>query len=810
MYSRKILQNKCFISDNKNKAFSQSYKEITISRNRSATIGFLKNIAGKKFFYKNQEIQDNSIIEEDDYNFEVYNYPIVKDENFLIVDNNNEKFNTIPVPNLYHSVNKNSLKLNSHRDTNNNNNNNSNNNSRIYCTNSTEVNYNYNLTIKTEKNNDENGDNIISNINIFKMIHKERKNVKFINNVWFRDDKIEKSITEFQCNKNFFSNKYSKKNRKKLSLKTYNGIIRKHDKKPSGHFTGPYLRKNKISQINHIKNVNINKIISNRKPKYTINLKDDEVNSRNMTKIHTLKKNLFSQIDTNYEKRINTTNEEDKLNIFRNSLYDLKKNHFMEECDNGCVCQKENNYIFNLKFFNIYNNNENDNNKDNSKSRSKSKTRSMYVSKDNTFDEKNSNITKISQKNSPKLEKKKSKKNIFKRRVIFEEEYIIDSNGNQRFLCVKRINDDDEKKHYKQIGRNNYFNTEANVDKKNYVTNNFLTSLKSKKSHKKIDLNIKVNNNRKKILEGTLLQQKIKEKKIESKTVLNSPQISYENIFSKNHSLKSQIKLLDNKRYKKIPYYPKNKKNSKVNNFNTSKEKSNILNSRSSIIKFIENNQYQKRNNYSLKNLISINKVITQNNKDINEKSKFGRIIKERPILSRKQILNNYKVLNTQTINNSRNYNSLKLNNTNINSNKNEHIDLNYTVFDKINEKKEIYNNAYNFDNNNNIYFNSRNKLIKKLERNNYKFHEIKSVSKERLITDNKLNLKKSLNHFYFESNNQYKRFANCISMDNIKLLRNDNIKFKFHTNERLKKSSKKINTKNMSVSNKKNIHVHL
>ena len=65
----------------------------------------------------------------------------------------------------------------------------------------------------------------------------------------------------------------------------------------------------------------------------------------------------------------------------------------------------------------------------------------------NTFDEKNSNITKISQKNSPKLEKKKSKKNIFKRRVIFEEEYIIDSNGNQRFLCVKRINDDDEKKH---------------------------------------------------------------------------------------------------------------------------------------------------------------------------------------------------------------------------------------------------------------------------------------------------------------------------------------------------------------------------
>ena len=144
----------------------------------------------------------------------------------------------------------------------------------------------------------------------------------------------------------------------------------------SQQFNGPYLKKNKISQINPIKNTIKNVI--NKEFKYISNLKVNENYSQNISKIKALTNNLFnrySQIDTNVcDQQLNFSkekNDKDKNNNKDNnnknkkikimtSLNDLKKNNFMLK-NNGCTFQNENSYIFNLKFYNIYDNKQNNN-----------------------------------------------------------------------------------------------------------------------------------------------------------------------------------------------------------------------------------------------------------------------------------------------------------------------------------------------------------------------------------------------------------------------------------------------------------------
>lgn len=165
----------------------------------------------------------------------------------------------------------------------------------------------------------------------------------------------------------------------------------------------------------------MNKIMSNNKPRNTNNIKDDQMNSRNDSKISEVRKNLFPPMEINNHKKLNTIDLEDNFN--NNKKREAMKKNIMEQC-NGCIYQKENNYIFNLRFYNIYNNNdnENSNSKSNIKNTCKTKTRSIYSSKENINDEKKNNNTINTNKiMSPNKEKKKSKKIYLKEELYLKK-----------------------------------------------------------------------------------------------------------------------------------------------------------------------------------------------------------------------------------------------------------------------------------------------------------------------------------------------------------------------------------------------------
>ena len=732
------------------------------------------------YFLKDKEVQENSINEEDDYNLEIYNNSISKDQNFLKELNDDDKYKTIQVYNYFQKTNNNILNLNNRKKFLNNTN-------QKFCSTSIEFNNNLNLRTLEEsyKNTDTNINFLMNNLNIFKMVHKERKNRKLLNQILSKD-KSPKYMIELKNSKYFITNKYSKKYTKKYKQNIDNGIVKEHIKVISQQFNGPYLKKNKISQINPIKNTIKNVI--NKEFKYISNLKVNENYSQNISKIKALTNNLFnrySQIDTNVcDQQLNFSkekNDKDKNNNKDNnnknkkikimtSLNDLKKNNFMLK-NNGCTFQNENSYIFNLKFYNIYDNKQNNN------IQLKSKSNSM-INEYSNFDE-NYNIK--NENNGKKKKEKLPKNKIIKKRIIFEEEYIIDSNGNQKFLCVKRVGEDNLKSE-----KSNNNSKEILANKRSFTSNNLLISSKnkSKKEQIKSEFSTKyINNN----------INNPKKRKLEAKTVFYSPQISYENIFSPSNNLTKPLS--------KISEIKNTKTKGWSNNTNI-KDKKDYHNSKSCIFKFDENVKFHQIDNYINKNnnKNKIIKTLYQNDKRENEEknkiiNKCNKI-KEKPI-SKRQLKKTFENEKTITFNNSRNYNGNNFININdLNNNKEKYI-TNNTIRDKIIKKDNIYNTTI-FENNK-IYLPMHN-LLNISDRNNFKYHEIKSISKDK-TSDNRLlsfSNRSQNNHFYFESKNKLQKIVPCTSMDNIKPDKKLNSKYDyshiFHKNNQRINISKQNN----------------
>ena len=372
----------------------------------------------------------------------------------------------------------------------------------------------------------------------------------------------------------------------------------------------------------------------------------------------------------------------------------------------------------------------------------------------------------------------------------FEEKYVFDSSGNQKFLCVKQYENNND-----IIIKNNDNINSLMVANKNIALNK--KNVKSSNLKEIVIKNINMNYPNKMLKKSRSKNNNVM--KTMERFVFYSPQISYKNIFSPNskHCL--------SKLYKKMSGKIKNGNqqytsliNQKDNNIKINLN-SNLKNSKSCIFKYWQNKP-SLLNNKNIKNNYNTNNSNSYNFKFLNS---FNKVINSENNLDETNISNNKVDIginggDIHTINNnSRNYNSqivtktesakknlYDFNSLNIN---NALIDENNNIYNNLRNRYELLNLSSN--ENNKIYFPFQNYANVKVDysnKNNYKYHEINS-SKEK--TNKKIN---STNYKGSKFVNDKQKILNSTSMDNINKKFNNlyKIKLKDGTND---KNGKKI-----------------
>jgi len=206
----------------------------------------------KNFFLKDKEIQENSITEEDDYSIGIYNKPISKEAflNELNNNNNNDNnFKKIPIFNYFMGTNKRRSKIYNQKNIYT-----KNYFKNYYSENSENISTNLNHTFEERGKKDYSMNLLMNNINMFKKIHEQRwdNNISYNKsqkNLIMNLSKNDISNSNININREMFqiSNKFSRKSKKVKQKKEK--IIPIHLRRASKPFNGPYLRKNKISQI---------------------------------------------------------------------------------------------------------------------------------------------------------------------------------------------------------------------------------------------------------------------------------------------------------------------------------------------------------------------------------------------------------------------------------------------------------------------------------------------------------------------------------------------------------------------------------
>ena len=336
----------------------------------------------------------------------------------------------------------------------------------------------------------------------------------------------------------------------------------------------------------------------------------------------------------------------------------------------------------------------------------------------------------------------KSKKNdcgsnkIIKKRVILEEEYIVNSEGDKRLLSVRRLdNENNDTNNYKYI--QNFFNKENTINnensmKKNYKLNNtffsslFKENLGRMKYNKRLDgVNSLDDDN------GiTYIYTNSKKTKRNNKKIKNN--IKPTPSLRKNKNINKSITKILKKQENKIPIKTdlklKQSKNKKINTKSSNKEqkiKKKLFFNRIYMNKFNKTNNNSKINfypNYAISN--RVNNYIEDKDKSNQEKSvQFYNKID----FSKKQPLMIYH-----------------------NEEKNQNFYIN--------------NNSQNCPNMVNIVFlnNEKNKSIKDTERpkavcglKRNKFKEIKAIS---IDTNNNSFIRSTRNHY----NKQINKVSSC------------------------------------------------
>ena len=249
MHTNKISINKFIIPRKRSILNEQVLFKDKLRIAKNIPSGMRRGLPKQNFFLKDKEIQENSITEEDDYNIDIYNKPIK--ETFLIEINNNDNndytFKKISIFNYFMGTNKRRSKIYNKKNiyTNNYFKN-------YYSENAENINSNLNLnhTFEERGQKDHNVNLLKNNINMFKKIHEQRwdsnrsynKSQKNLFTNISKND-INKSNREIYHTSNKFSRKSKKVKQKEEK------IIPIHTRRASKPLNGPYLRKNKISQI---------------------------------------------------------------------------------------------------------------------------------------------------------------------------------------------------------------------------------------------------------------------------------------------------------------------------------------------------------------------------------------------------------------------------------------------------------------------------------------------------------------------------------------------------------------------------------
>ena len=249
MHTNKISINKFIIPRKRSFLNEQILFKDKLRITKNIPSDTRRGLPKKNFFLRDKEIQENSITKEDDYNIDIYNKPIK--EIFLNEINNNSNndktFKKIPKFNFFIGTNKRRSKIYNQKNiyTNNYFKN-------YYCENAENINLNLKLnhTFEERGKKDHNVNLLMNNINMFRKIHEQR----WDNNI--SCNKIQKNLFMNISKNNIsysnreiyhISNKFSRKS-KKVKQKNEK-IIAIHTRRASKPYNGPYLRKNKISQI---------------------------------------------------------------------------------------------------------------------------------------------------------------------------------------------------------------------------------------------------------------------------------------------------------------------------------------------------------------------------------------------------------------------------------------------------------------------------------------------------------------------------------------------------------------------------------
>ena len=396
----------------------KSKKNILVNKN--------KNKNNKTNCISNYEIQNNSIYEEADYNYKIYNKSISKDKIFFDDEN---QYNTISIfdynrKRMFHTI--------------------INNNEEFIFNNSFEYknNLNFSFEEKIKKNllldesgmslnHDDNYKNLLKIVNIFNSINK--KNYNKINKKINNTSSIENNLKNIKNSK--FSKKKIKKEKNNIFHKFKNNAISLHNRNNTEYFININRPKNKILKIDKINNIS--------------NVQNDIINDIN----NTIQKQVnFKMYDGYITSSIldNKITEKDKGMIIKNSngpnnsmkTINIKISHSIIDenlnINNSKIKNKSINYNYAKK---------------NNQNHKKLRIINNYKNKDNS-----QNIKSIykSKKNNNAIHK------IIRKRVVLEEEYMISPDGGKKLLSVKRL-DNGNRSNIEKNSQQIFFKNKKNV-----------------------------------------------------------------------------------------------------------------------------------------------------------------------------------------------------------------------------------------------------------------------------------------------------------------------------------------------------------
>ena len=784
------------------------------STNKSKHINKKNNVIFENFINSldENEIQNNSNLEEDDYNNLIYNESILKNKIFFPDEQNenacltrNKTFSSFRCINKklhqkYEILEDNcilkTLKNNSNKNV-----------SSIRIPNlfGRDI-----IPINEEKNDNGNYNYLMENINIFHSVRKDRN-----------EECLEKPIKKSVSNSNKFKkkdnysdvdikiinvdftkkSKYSKRNKKKETKKFKKDMIPIHNRATTQFLINLNYPQNKNAKSNNNQNSNniskSNKDLSNPLPKL-MNFK------------------IYDAfiMSSNYK---NNLTERDKEIIIRNSLKNNKSIRKIDVSISHKVISKnlsmrhtkpKNNYI---NFINL-------------KKHKNTDKKLNTIIKDYNKKEPKSAITKNNNIHNLKSPENLGSNKIVKKRVILEEEYVINSKGDKMLLSVKRVENGNNRnstcnsnnntnisnsnildKYFKKekglnmdmLNVNKYHNLRHTLNNSlfNSVFNEasghseynhtYLKSIEEDHSHmdilnnyipvskiekiKKIKQNIITASSHANDKNNQIIQRmpkKAEETPSIKKMNLNKKQTHEQKINSElnNKEIRFKKKLFFNKicpiRDKNVNKFNKSNNISNNSNSNTISCHTNFLNSNRTSM-----NYYEEKNKYNI-----------ENNKSIYERISF---VKEQPL-----VLQNSKPQN-------------KNQNFFINNNQNCPNLVNIVFYNQDEKNDAIKNCRTSNSCNSEVqkYFVNKkinipmNKMSCRLKRNNYKFHEIKSVSiditprlkstrnynaanHDKIMLYNNSNSCYEFNNMNYKSNNNMDIYS---SMDNSNLLNLNN-----------------------------------